>query len=237
MLHLLHQLYLSLYRLAAIRIEQFVLFVNLHSYLLVCWLVKTDANHCISPLPDLFPYDVVVKRALVGEDHSIIVGIIFLRGIRVLLLEWRYICIWMILGYYWLSVFIILCGASWVRHVFFALIILWLLLLDLRHWSLLNLICNTCNSLCIIEIYSFDLLRGWMCHYVILWRGLKFVSKSSFVLISCRIKSGHLVSWGDWGLLNWVNPEILFRDLPGIMRLMKILCSIGRLEQVCLLLF
>ena len=59
-LHLLHQLDLSLNRLASIWLLEFVFLVYFHGNFTVCRPVETDANARIRSLTDLLPDDVVV---------------------------------------------------------------------------------------------------------------------------------------------------------------------------------
>ena len=65
MLHLLHEFDLSLDRFPSVRVEQLILFVNLHSNFLICWLMKANSNNRICTLPDLLPNYIVIKRALI----------------------------------------------------------------------------------------------------------------------------------------------------------------------------
>ena len=167
MLHFLHKLYFSLDRFSAIRIKQLVLFVNLHSYLFIGWFVEANADHCIGTLPDLFPNDVIIQRALIWKDHGVIVRIILgSASIGVLLLKWS--CIGISLGLRnRLLVFIrylLRCGL--VGNILLTLIVLGRLLLNQGNRCLLNLICDTCYRLSIVEIHSLDLLRSRVSNHV-----------------------------------------------------------------------
>jgi hypothetical protein len=111
-------------------------------------------------LPNLLPYDVIVKGALIREDHGIIIRIILCTGILVLLLKWSQIGIAEVLGC-WLLVFIgRSCSCRGVRNILFAFVVLRRLLLYHRGRWLLNLLSNTLNRLSIVEIYSLYLLWG-----------------------------------------------------------------------------
>jgi len=58
--HLFHQLYFAFNRLAAIRIHQFILFVDFHCYFSIGWLMQANPYHSVSTLPDLFANYVVI---------------------------------------------------------------------------------------------------------------------------------------------------------------------------------
>lgn len=68
-LHFFHEFDLTFHRFASVWIKQLVLLVDFHSYFFISRLVKAHSDDGISTLTDLFSNDIVIKRALVGEDH------------------------------------------------------------------------------------------------------------------------------------------------------------------------
>jgi hypothetical protein len=70
--HFLHQFNFSLDRFSSIWLLKFVLFVNFHGYFLVGRFMKTNSHNSVSSLTYLLPYNVVIKRCFLRENHCVI---------------------------------------------------------------------------------------------------------------------------------------------------------------------
>ena len=136
-----------------------------------------------------------------------------------------------------LLVFIVYWGWRCIRHVFFAFVILRCSLLNLRNWRLLDLFWDTSYWLSIVEINPFYLLRSRVCHNVSLCWSLQPISQRNFTLQDSRVKWRSLISWSYWSLISCWPSQVLPLTLPGILGLMKVICSISCFHQLILLLF